>query len=69
MLFRFLAQKQADRIFYGMLFRRAKSQEEANFYNRINREYSSACDDWEAGIISTYELYLRLKTIANVIGA
>lgn len=69
MLYRLLAQRQADRIYWGMLFRRAKSQEEANFYNRMNREYSGACNDWEAGIISNCELYLRLKTIANLIGA
>jgi hypothetical protein len=69
MLYRLLAQKQADRIYYGMLFRRAKSQEEANFYNAMNREYSGACNDWEAGNITNEEVYLRLKTIANIIGA
>lgn len=69
MLFRLLAAMQANRIYWGMLFRIAHSKEEAEFYNRMNREYSSACDDWEKGIITNCELYLRLKSIANVIGA
>ena len=68
MLYRFLAQRVADKIFYGMIFRIAHSKEEAEFYNRMSRECDVAANDWQNNLITNEDLYLRLKVIGQLIG-
>lgn len=68
MLFRFLAQKMADKIFYGTVFKRVPLKE-VEYYNRLSREYEATFYDWKDGTITDEEIFWRLSAIAKVIGA
>lgn len=68
MLFRFLAQKVADKIIYGTVFKRVPLKE-VGFYNALSKEYECTFNDWKEKSITNEELYWRLSAIAEVIGA
>lgn len=68
MLFRFLAQKMADKIFYGTVFKRVPLKE-VGFYNALSKEYEATFYDWKDGLITDEEIFWRLSAIAEVIGA
>lgn len=68
MLFRYLSQKVADKIFYGTVFKRVPLKE-VEFYNTLSKEYEATFEDWKEESINDEELYWRLSAIAEVIGA
>lgn len=68
MLFRYLSQKVADKIFYGTVFKRVPLKE-VEFYNTLSKEYEATVEDWKDGLITDEEIFYRLSAIAKVIGA